>query len=584
MDKLSLVKKEIKDCKLYLNYLYETLKNTKRIKEIKRLKYEIGGVSYTKDILSEIATAYENGVGDVKLEEVTKKNDKEFEKYRSYDGKLSDTEVELLWKVRNLKSSLDIVNDDYLSKEEIYEYLNDYNEVMRLARENINTPIEEVFRAYMNSSNQVHKANLNYYQRMIKVHILFVNASILAVTKDEEFDYLEVMDSEMGEKTKSGGLAFLKDKFVISTESSRFKKTHIFNFIRNAFFHSDNNELYRISPDCNFVTISLKQTKPIPFNIKLTANDIFRMTKFIQDYSHHASVFDLENQEQIVLENLFSHYHKFSRELDKVSLVRKVLPEGIKDRKEDIHADIYNSSAMGSSSLFHNTLSKYGNVTEVKYRFSEKQKRLLHSRFKYFNNYLNNIGMEYFVVPIILNYMPSGICKINFLYFDLAVSYTYLFNSNNSIYDIMSDVSSDYMSIGANNSLKKKSVFDYVDKNIDISKYGLLYLFDNNERENFNDILLFKYVYGTINREEKVSIGGIEYRSEHIRNAFTHNRWRGYTNQNGKRCFYLYDDEDLIADPDNAYWNGTFFYDDLKKASDEIMKNYIDSLNIGKSK
>lgn len=584
MDKLSLIRKEIKDCKLYLNYLYECLKNEKKIKRIRSLKYEISGVSYTKDVLSQLLKDYENGNGEAKLEEIIKENNKEFDKYKNYDRDLSEEEFEELWKIRSLDNSLNIINDNYLSKEEIYEYLNDYNEVMRMARNNINIPIGKVFMTYMENSNQKHKANMNYYQKMIKIHILFVNASVLGVTKDEEFDYLEAMDSEMGEKTKDGGLAFLKEKFIISTDSSRFKKTHVFNFIRNAFFHSDNNDLYKISSDCNFINISLKETNPIPFNVKITANDIFRMSRFIQNYSHHATIFDVPNQEQIVLDNLFSHYHKFSRELDKVSFIRKVLPKGISDRKEDIHTDLYNSKVFSSTELLNLTLNKYGNVKEVEYKFSENQKRLLHSKFKYFEKYLKYIGMKYFVVPIICNYMPSGICKINFLYFDLAVSYTYLFNGNNSFLDIINDVSNDYMNITDNNNLKKKSVFDYIDKDIDISKYGLLYLLDNDEKDNFDDLLLFKYVYGTINKEEKVNIGGIEYESKYLRNAFTHNRWRGYTDQFGKRCFYLYDDEDLIVDPDNAYWKKTFFYEDLKKTSDEIMKNYIDSLNVGKGK
>ena len=63
---------------------------------------------------------------------------------------------------------------------------------------------------------------------------------------------------------------------------------------------------------------------------------------------------------------------------------------------------------------------------------------------------------------------------------------------------------------------------------------------DTSNFDNFDDVLLFKYVYGTINSDIKVNIGGVDYLSENIRNAFTHNRWRGYINQSGKRCFYLF--------------------------------------------
>ena len=111
-------------------------------------------------------------------------------------------------KVTSLKSSLDLINENYLSQLEIYEYLNDYNEVMRLARSNINVPIEKVFNTYMINTNQYHKANADYYLKMIKIHILFVNTSILSVTKDEDFEHLWATDKEMGEKTKDTGLSF----------------------------------------------------------------------------------------------------------------------------------------------------------------------------------------------------------------------------------------------------------------------------------------------------------------------------------------------------------------------------------------
>ena len=57
-----------------------------------------------------------------------------------------------------------------------------------------------------------------------------------------------------------------------------------------------------------------------------------------------------------------------------------------------------------------------------------------------------------------------------------------------------------------------------------------------------------------------------------------------FVNKYGKRCFYLYDDEDILADPEKAYWSKTFLYDDLKKITDDIVENYINSQNKGKSK
>lgn len=584
MDKIILIRKQIKDCKLYLNYLYDSLKKTTNDKEIEKINYGIIATKEVKDILANLINDYENGVGDIRLAEITRKNNKDFEKYGILE-KISKSQLETFWKVKSLKSSLDIINENYLSREEIYEYLYDYCEVMKLARKHIYSSFETIFRNYMQLTNQSHKDNSDYYEKMIKIHILFVNIGVLAATKDEDFEHLWPTDTEMGEKTKNDKLSFLKDKFIIPTEATRFKKTHIFNFIRNAFFHSDNNELYKITPDCNFIIISLKNTKPIPFNIKISVNDIRLMSSIMQNYAHHVTAFELENQDKIIINNLFDHYHKCSRELDKTKLVRKQLPDDMIARREEINYDLYSNDAnFWSSALFDSILTKYGEITNIKYSFSNDQKRLFHSKFKYFYKYFKNFGMRDFVVPIILNYMAGGIYKLNFLNYEAAIAYTYLFSYKNSVFSIMMDVSRDYVRMYKSENLpkNKKTVFDYITKNKEEAKSIYLYLFDNEERGNYDSVLLFNYVFGTINNSEVINIGGVDYSSEHIRNAFTHGRWRAFVNKNGKRCFYLYDDEDMLVDPDKAYWNAIILYDDLKKVTGEIMNKY--SRGISKEK
>ena len=48
------------------------------------------------------------------------------------------------------------------------------------------------------------------------------------------------------------------------------------------------------------------------------------MSRYVKDYAHHTTAFELENQNQIIIDDLFDHYHKCSRELNKVSLVKKI--------------------------------------------------------------------------------------------------------------------------------------------------------------------------------------------------------------------------------------------------------------------
>ena len=73
MDKLELIIKEIKESKTYLTNLYTSKKNKTQVDE--KLEDEIAATSETIDILKELKNDYQNGIGDTKLNELTKDND-----------------------------------------------------------------------------------------------------------------------------------------------------------------------------------------------------------------------------------------------------------------------------------------------------------------------------------------------------------------------------------------------------------------------------------------------------------------------------------------------------------------------------
>lgn len=572
MDKLELINKEKKDCKLNLNELYEIKKTSTDEEAIKELDYQINALAETRKILLNLHSSFINGTGEKELEEITKENNEQYQMIQ----KILKEDKETYWKVIYLKDSLDNINEIYLSKKQISEYLEDFYEIMNIARKNIHIPIWQSFLMYMQSTNQQEKANYMYYINMIKIHILFVNMRIISLIKDEDFEHIKATDIEMGEKTKTGSLAFLNNKFIVSTDATKFRKHNIINFIRNAFCHSDNNELYKITSNCNSVIINLKNTKPIPFKIKLNANDISLVAISLSEYSHHITTYEIKNQENINIENLIKDYQTCSCELDRINLTRIMVKDNVTSQKNKIMDDINQNKAYLSQKNLKKTITQYGTLEEKIYNFSEHQKKLYYEKLKYFYPLINNIGFKYFIAPIILNYMQGGIYKLNNLFYDSLISHIYLFNPENSLYKIMEDIIIDFDKLMQNKKIEsdKKSLFNLIGDNIDQNKAILLYLFDDNERQTINEYIYLTYIYGTVNNEEEITIGNTIYKSEQIRNAFTHGRFMTYEKNNTK-YISLYDDEDLIANPTQAYWKVEINYNDLINTAKSIMKDYI---------
>ena len=96
-----------------------------------------------------------------------------------------------------------------------------------------------------------------------------------------------------------------------------------------------------------------------------------------------------------------------------------------------------------------------------------------------------------------------------------------------------------------------------------------------------NDAALFTYAMCSLNNQNTITIDNKTYDLEHIRNAFTHGRW--ISNRVGANKFYsLYDDEDMLVDPNNATWQATYSYEELLKICNMLKDNYLNNNNIKK--
>ena len=587
MDKLELINKEIKELKVYLTNLYNNKKEYElnkvndTLKE--RLNEEITAISDVIDILKDLKDKYISGTINNELVNITKDNDNKYYNYLSlYPYGIPKNDWSIFIKEARLKEALDNINEIFLSKDEIFNYLYNYNEIMRLARNNPDNSIWNIFTSYM-QVNDKDNANFVYYEKMIKLHMLYDNLTLLSIIKDEDFEEINACDDEMSETDKKYGLAFLKDGFLNPKDATRFKKHHIFNFVRNAIYHSDMNELYKISSNCENIYINLKMTKPIPFNFKIHNFGIYNMLTYISDYSHHAPTFIIKNQSSINMDNIYKNHNRRMRELNKLTLTRLSLDNKSTDNKRTILEEMHKNKMMFSQKESIKLLSNYSNVSEIEYPFTKEQRELFCEKIEFFLPILSG-NFKYFLAPILYNYMHGSIYKCNFYKYDFLINQLYLLDSNNSINDIFSIILCDFDNLSHNKKIDtyKDSVFNYIDKDVDYSKSILLYNYDNNIREDMNDAILFTYSFCSLNNQKTLIIDGISYDLEHIRNAFTHGRWICKRIGNSK-YYYLYDDEDLLVNPEDAYWSNKYSYQELMNICNILKNNYINNNNLKKS-
>ena len=585
MDKLELINKELKELKEYLTNLYASKKEYEvsnvNVKEKLRLADEMTAISDIIDTLKELKKEYENGSGDIKLLELTNDNNSNYYQLLSLYAKGVPKEKHLLFiKEARLKEVLDNINEIFLTKEEIYNYLYNYNMIMRIARNYEQVSLWDIFINYMESTDK-DNANFIYYENMIKLHMLYDNLTLLSIIKDEDFEDIDANDEEMSEKDKKYGLAFLKNCFINPTDSTRFKKHHIFNYVRNAVFHNDINELYKVSTNCENIFINLKMTNPIPFRFKIHNFGIYNMLQHISSYTHNAPTFMIKNQNSINIDNLKKNHNRRMRELNKLTLTRMALTDKITKNKGEIINELQQNKDLFSSVATRNTLNKYSNIQEYEYPFSSNQKDLYSKKIDFFLKLLEP-NFKYYIAPILYNYMQGGVYKYNFYVCDSIISQMYLLDSSNSISSIKLDILKDFANASQKKAiLKKDTIFNYINKNVDYSKSIVLYTLDNDIREDMNDAALFTYAMCSLNNQNMITIDNKTYELEHIRNAFTHGRW--ISNRVGDNKYYsLYDDEDMLVDPNSATWQATYSYEELLKVCNILKDNYLNNNNIKK--
>lgn len=580
MEKIDIARKLKREYTEELNVLYNMLKKEDTSdSEKNNIRKEITFNREILDTLKKLCVAYDNGNFDTYLDELTNENNDEYNNFINIYRNGYPLECEDKYKKLNrYKEVFDMINMIYLDKETIFEYLYDYVGVFKVASDT-DWYCDELFNAflyYMLITNQDHKANFDYYNKMIRIHEICDVIGMLSAIKDEDFEFLDNDDRVLSETDKELDLAFLNDCFIYPKDKRRFKKSQIFNFIRNSFFHDDEFDLYKISPNGYDIFINLMDTKPIPFQIKINVLDIYRMNLAISKHTHHAPFFQIKNEDNVNIDNLSVDADKITKmnEINKLSLIRYEYDGKATDIKNNMLTKLDDKNASVSLEKTLNILNEYGNVKEIEYQFSREQKELLYEKIENFSKYMPE-DLRKFLVSIIYSCMPGGIYKIYSYNNDYLMSREYFEDPELELFSIVHTIVCDFFRLyGKNNGdNNRQGIFRFIsDSKLEV-KLLVLYTLDSKERINMAEEMLFRYALCSLKNDKNIEIDNVIYDLDHLRNAFTHNRYFCYT-KDGEDYYYIYDDESNLADPNNANYYRYIKKETLYKIVDTIRNNY----------
>ena len=163
-----------------------------------------------------------------------------------------------------------------LTKQEILESLERFSRIIEQIAKN------------PNSSSGIFLLSSNNYLKDYRVYQMISSLRCLSYYEDAFLD-----------KITNDELQIENTIFVNPSDYNRFSKKQIIKYIRNAFSHSEKEkELYKISKNGRYVEIKLQNTKPIPFHVKMSLEQLQKIIATIQQQQNlfYMSIMDFEHK------------------------------------------------------------------------------------------------------------------------------------------------------------------------------------------------------------------------------------------------------------------------------------------------
>lgn len=438
-----------------------------------------------------------------------------------------------------------------LSKIEIATYLRDYSRLMGYATTNTNESLFKLFRQMLIEEGREHLSTKEYYLDMMSIYMFFLLNKTYSFMADNLFDYL--LEDRLSQ------IDIPKSIFVNEKDFNKFSKKQIIKFIRDALNHNnyDDRELYSLYKDNGklMLEISLKNVKPIPFNIRIDlSNYINIMNGILNSNKLDLVVYKNDDLLNFNSEDLYSELNKIYYR--RYYYKQKIDQETIKNARSKIKTEEKTDS-------FINILGE-NNISFIDYKLSIPQKLKILEEFKHWKRILNiaeNTSIDYILPKII----PLGITKIKLLDYHVALTKFFIKSCKSSFDNVLGEL---YDLFYKND---EKNLFYKCYKERDCGIKFIMQVFDYDSVVSLALSIYYAYLFDTLITHEFIKIGNVDYPRNKLRNCFVHGRWFNGINE----CFKLYDCDNGNKNELQYNWRASIPFKEFVISSEKYYKEYL---------
>ena len=416
------------------------------------------------------------------------------------------------------------------TKQEVATFLRDYSLLVSYAVLNPKEKFIDLFQKMMCASNRAQYSSESYYYTMIEMYAIQLTRKYMTTLYDNFFPYLS--------ENKIDKLRIPNEIFVNPNDRKSFSNRKIIMFIRNALNHSDFNELCKIIKDDEktrpVIEIRLNNTKPKPFHVRITANELSQIASEIKKASSvqvYSIRDDGENTSNVGSFNNIYLRKFFSR--------KKLTEEQIKS------IDSHFGSGKKTKG-YEGRLSKKG-LEYKDFYLNPAQKRVVKEELEYWRM-RREVGTD-LETHVFLSAFPLSVTKERQLFVNHAFLNCVRLKKTNAttLFDEAAKCFSEKKAEESNPLIEYANKFG-IDKNILYDAYDIFSILS------FSSSIYYGYLFDTLITEEQLELEGKTYDRNKLRDSFVHMRWHKGINES----YQLYDWGNGMDDEFNpnspTYW------------------------------
>lgn len=385
-----------------------------------------------------------------------------------------------------------------------------------------------------------------------------------------------------------------------------FTDKDIIIYIRNAIAHNKNNLASVFIDESNLkIKVKLENTiaskgankgKNVPFEIEFDNDDLLRMSAFCCHFSKTINISGVDFNKNVVINSSTTNILKLLKDVIYTTNYNYTLFKTIKDEDKKILFNVHTSGNEKRDMKEFDTLKTKFVRKEETIDLSDNQKECLYNAMM---EWINKSLELYDTTPLILSVSKSKdeIKRILGSFMQQYYEYEALKiipigkeKHNNHIVSILLNCYND-----SNESIYEtqvKIINDLKNKGVVYSFFRTFNMVDQEELTMFLDnicdatyleqealSIYYNYVFETIISEgEIITINGIQYEADRIRNAFTHGRWY-FDNENNS--WRLFDNKDSLkkADQYKFDWEVAIPNDEMQTFVDRRYQESIKARN-----